>query len=385
MKYLPLVWAALSRKPAESILTCLAVTVAFALFGLMMGTRTTYQHVIEAARMDRLYVNSATGAQLPIHLNERLIRFDGVTGVGAFDWLGAYYRNPTQSAAIWYVDQGMQQGWSELESMNPARWAQLFANPAGVFVSSKTATRLSLNKGASLPVIARSASRADGDKVWNFEVLGVVPEDPSFNGVIIANYHYVDAARAPSEQGMVGGFRVAVRDPARASAIALQIDRYFANSDTATLSVPARTAAENMARSTMDMATQTLYISAAGLFMVVFVTANGIAQSVRERIPEFAVLKTMGFAQLRIVALVFAEAAAQCLPGALFGMLLACVLSRWPVKFLPSQLGNMPVPTLSVAVLIWALFFAIVLAIASAVVPVIRLRKLRVAEALAGK
>jgi putative ABC transport system permease protein len=386
MKYLPLIWAALWRKPVESVLTWLAVTVAFALFGLMVGSNATYRRVIEAARMDRLYVNSGDGDDLPISLRQQLVRFDAVSGVGAFKWLTGYYQDPHHNAGIISVDEGMRRGWSENRSLNSAQWDELFANPQGVFVTRNAAARLQLRAGDPFPLITREGVRADGDVVWHFRVLGVVPDDPTFEGgVIIGNYRYIDNSRTAQTQGKVNGFRVAVADPARASAIALAIDRYYANSDTPTLSIPARIAAENMAHSSMDMAEKTLYIAAAGLFMVLFVTANGIAQSVRERVPEFAVLETIGFGHRAIVAMVFAEAAAQCLPGAALGMALATTLSRWPLRYLPSDLGNLPLPTLSAIVYSWAALFAVLLALASSAVPVFRLRALSVTDALAGR
>ncbi len=385
MKYFPLVWAALWRKPVETLLTWLAVTVAFALFGLMVGSHATYQRVIDSARMDRLYVNTGAGEPLTIGLRQRLIRFDGVTGVGSFTGLDGYYQDPHNRVYVYAVDEGMRIGWSEMPLTN-AQWNHLIATPPGVFVTRKLADKLHLKAGDPLPLIARSGSRADGDVSWPFQVLGVIDEVPSFEtGVIIGNYLYIDNSRPLSNQGMVYGFRLAVSDPSRAVAIALTIDRFFANSDTPTLSVPARIAAENMAHSAMDMATKTLFIAAAGLFMILFVTANGIAQSVRERVPEFAVLETIGFEHRAIIGLVFAEAAAQCVPGAIAGMALATLLARWPLRFLPAELAGIPVPTLSLPLFALAFMIAIALALASSAIPVVRLKDLRVTDALAGR
>jgi putative ABC transport system permease protein len=385
VKYFPLIWAALWRKPVETMLTWLAVSVAFALFGLMVGSNATYRQVIDSARMDRLYVNSGAGEALPIGLRQQLLRFKGVTGVGSFSGLDGYYQDPHKHVYVYSVDSGMRSGWSELP-MSSAQWDQLLSRPAGVFMTQQVATRLGLKAGDTLPIITPSGLRADGDVAWPFEVLGIIAEVPSFEGgVAIGNYSYIDNSRPSGQQGKVWGFRLAVSDPTHAVATALSIDRFFANSDTPTLSVPARIAAENMAHSSMDMATKTLYIAAAGLFMILFVTANGIAQSVRERVPEFAVLETVGFGQRGIVGLVFAEAAAQCIPGAVVGMALATVLSRVPLRFLPAELAGIAVPTLSLSVFALALLAAAALALASAVIPVVRLRNLRINDALAGR
>jgi hypothetical protein len=76
VKYFPLVWAVLWRKPAEAILIWLAVTVSFTLFGCMVGIHATYDRLIENSRMDRLYVNarfpnaSPMGILLPFALRD---------------------------------------------------------------------------------------------------------------------------------------------------------------------------------------------------------------------------------------------------------------------------------------------------------------------------
>ena len=115
MKYLPLVWAAVVRKPAEALLMCLAVTAAFALFGLMLGLHTTYRRILESTRPDRLYVDPrfaiATGLRLPLAMRDQIARLDGVTGVGALYLLRGYYRDPHQSVRIRAVDEGMRRAW----------------------------------------------------------------------------------------------------------------------------------------------------------------------------------------------------------------------------------------------------------------------------------
>ena len=67
------------------------------------------------------------------------------------------------------------------------------------------------------------------------------------------------------------------------------------------------------------------------------------------------------------------------------GMALATLLSRWPLRFLPSQLANVSPPTMAPAVFAVALVCAIGLALASSALPLLRLRKLRINDALAGR
>jgi hypothetical protein len=88
VKYLPLVWSGLWRRPLEGVLIWLAVTPSFALFGAMVGLHVTYDHLIQSSRMDRLDINercpsaSPTGIVLPIALRDQIARVDGVSAVG---------------------------------------------------------------------------------------------------------------------------------------------------------------------------------------------------------------------------------------------------------------------------------------------------------------
>jgi putative ABC transport system permease protein len=175
---------------------------------------------------------------------------------------------------------------------------------------------------------------------------------------------------------------VRVREAARSREISRQIVRLFANSGTPTNSISRREASENMANSDGHRALATSGVGAAGLFMILLRVANGIAQSVRERAPELAMLKALGFGNRTLMGLVVCEAAIPCVAGAVLGLLLAGQLARWPAKFLPGDFANLPVPTMSVSVMLQAIGFAVVLALLSSVVPLMRVARVSVVSQL---
>ena len=389
MKLLPLVWTALWRKPGETLLVCLAVTAAFTLFGLMSGLHATYRAMVDSARQDRLEVGQrfpivTHGLRMPIAMREQIAHIPGVSAVGAYDVINGYYRDPHNHGQIMAVDKDMRTALSELP-LSAAQWDALLATPTGVLVSEKRARQWHLGQGDTLPFVSQSIPRADGSSTWEFHVLAIVPDDPMrANGFILGNDEYVNHSRLPQDQGYVAQFRVAVADPAQANAISLKIDRGFANSGTPTISIPDKSNWENASRWGISAASIAWPVAAAGLFMILLVTANAIAQSVRERIPEFAVLSTVGFRHSTLGALVVMEAAFPCLLGAAVGTALAGALTLWPASYLPADLRNVPKPTVSFLVLAWALGSAAVLALVSAALPVLRLKRLSVAKALAG-
>ncbi|HLB97620.1 MAG TPA: ABC transporter permease, partial [Acetobacteraceae bacterium] len=120
--------------------------------------------------------------------------------------------------------------------------------------------------------------------------------------------------------------------------------------------------------------------------MVLFLTSNAIGRSVRERVPEFAVLKTVGFHDVQLLALVFIEAVIPCVLGAVLGTGLAMLLGRWSAHLLPQYLTRMLTTSLAtLPVLALAVTLAVLLALASSAMPMLRLRRLSVADALAGR
>jgi putative ABC transport system permease protein len=390
MKYFPLVWAAVTRKPAESMLICLAIGAAFALFGLMLGLHTTYRHIVERSRQDRLYVNPrfaiATGLRLPMAMRDQIARLDGVSGVGALYLLRGYYQDPKNVGRIRAVDEGMRVAWPGFP-VSKHHWDLLFSTPNGLLVSRAAAEKWNLKEGDVFPFATSPAMRSDGAPFWEFQVLAIVPDDSAQggDGFILGNFGYVDRSRPLQDRGTAMELEVAIADAARANEISVTIDRLFANSGTPTTTIPERSGTENAINSGIATASVTLPVAGAGVFMILLVTANGIARSVHERIPEFAVLKTLGFRDRTLSALVFVEAAIPCLLGAILGTALAAALTQWPVDSLPQALMSVPKPTLSPLVLAWALGCALFLALVSSVIPVLRLRRISVTDALAGR
>lgn len=390
MKYFPLVWAALWRKPAEAILIWLAVTVSFTLFGLMVGLHATYDRLIENSRMDRLYVNarfanaSPKGILLPFALRDQIAHVEGVSAVSAVHYLRGYYRDPRQRATVFAVDEHMREAWPELP-LTGAQWDQLLATPDGVFVTRGRAAALGLKAGDPFPLITPAGTRADGAASWEFHMLGVVPNMPGHESLILGNLGYVDKSMPLALRGYAWEFRVAVRDAARANDISVHIDQGLANSSTPTLTIPDKVSEIDAVNSGISVASKTWPVAGAGVFMILLLTANGIAQSVRERTPEFAVLKTIGYRQSNLIALVLAEAAIPCVAGAGIGLGLAVLLTRLPAHYLPADLASLPKPILSIGVFAFSLACALLLALVGAVIPLQRLQRMSVTDALAGR
>ncbi|MEJ0005925.1 MAG: ABC transporter permease [Steroidobacteraceae bacterium] len=393
MKYYPLVWSALVRKPSETLLTFLAITTAFSLLSVMVGMNLTVRQLAAHARMDRLWVSrrfydDSSTQGLPTALRGRLARIEGVTGVGAVRWFSGYHADPHDPVDIVLMDEGMRQVWSE-GSITPAQWDRLFSTPSGILVSVKAAAKWNLKTGDVFPVITQPGSRNDGGTSWDFQVLGIIQDIynwSSGDGFIIGNSTYIENTAPPDQRGVEFAYQVSVKDAGRAMQISRQIDEQFVNSGNATLTLPKELNAQAQLSRGIDVESMTAAVAAAGIVMILFITGNAVARSVRERFPEYAILETIGFRFPTLLSLVFMEAVVPCLAGAAAGTALAAVLAGYATRFLPSSLAqSLSTPTPTLSVLGCAFGFAILLALFSCAIPMFKLRQLSVTDALSGR
>jgi putative ABC transport system permease protein len=387
VKYFPLVWAAFRRHTTESLLTFLVLTVAFTLFSAMVALRAAYDRAIEVNRMDRLLVSArfcCTG--LNIARRAEIESIPGVHGTALIQGVFGFHQEPSMRVGVWTIDGGTIAAIPELR-LTPEHWKKLQATPNGLLFTRTQAAKWNVKAGDVFPVKTGSFNRReDRAEAWPFTVVDIV-DDPAtqvdWMPNIYGNYDYLDATRIRVERGLVG-YVVAIDNPDDARSVCRQIDTRYANSETPSYCVPLQMDARNMVDSTISMRQMSLGIGTAGLFMILFLCANSVSESVRERLPEFAVLKTIGFGDRQVAALVFLEAALPAVAGALLGTALAAVLGSFT-----SQLGegsglNLPAASISGGIVAFALGIALVIAALSAVLPLRRLRTMQLAPALAG-
>jgi putative ABC transport system permease protein len=395
MKYLPLVWAAVWRNRTESVLTLLALSVAFALFGTMITVKAAYQRAIEDTRMDRLMVACAFDCGvIPLGYREQLARIPHVTAVGGQMWIGGREQDQRRWMMVTLVDEEMRSAWPELP-MSAANWRALEATPAGIFLTRTAAARRNVRVGDTVTVNSGPGATADGTGIYYFTVLGFIPDPPGWGTgsvgpvgnpeTIVGNLRYQQNWGRPDEQNIVLLMRVAVDRPEHARAVCREIETSFTNATPALYCVPAREDAEETADANINMRQISLGIGAAGLFMILFLCANGVAESVRERLSEFGVLKALGYRDAVIAALVILEAAVPVVLAAFIGSAFARAIDAFVARLAIKGVIDMPAVYPSVAALGWALAAALLIALLSALAPLYRLRHTDLAAVVAGR
>jgi putative ABC transport system permease protein len=271
-------------------------------------------------------------------------------------------------------------------NISQATWDMIQHDRTGIVMSRKQAELWHKKVGDTFTLIVPSITKANGTTTWTFKVLAISEDVPIASaGIIFGNYDYYDKSLPLADQGRFEEDDLTATDPAQTAAIAEDIDEKFANSSTPTRSDTEKAAyAVSNYLGGLDIDTLTHEIALAGLLMILFLTANVIAQSVRERFAEFATLRALGYGNGVVIGLVVLEAVVPCLAGAGLGIGLAAYLAQHVESIVPSGFG-IPTPTMSATVFAGAGISAFVLAFVSAALPVVRLVRMDIATALSGR
>jgi putative ABC transport system permease protein len=386
MRYVPLLWAGLFRKKTRTILTLLSVCVAFLLFGLLHAVTVAFESGANSADAKRLLTTARYSIiePLPLAYLRRIEQVPGVVGVAYADWFGAKYQNESNAFPVFAVDpRRYLDMYLELRIAHDQREAFITTRP-GAVAGRRLVERFGWRLGQKLPMSSERYPKADGSMHWEFDLVGILDaDDPTVRrntDLVLINVAYFDEARQ-ANKGQTGWYIERIADPAQAMAIAAAIDTLFTNSPDETRTQPEKEFAIGFAKQVGDIGALVLRILAAVFFTILLLTGNTMAQSIRERVPELAILKTIGFSDGKVTVLVLAEAVVMLLLGSGLGLLAATSL----MPALNGATGGR-FPPLFVHGRTWlvAMGIAVALALAIGVPPALRARRLKIIEALAG-
>jgi putative ABC transport system permease protein len=381
VKFLPLIWSALWRTPVRTALIFLQVTVAFALFGVLQGMKSGMDRAIANVRADVLYVGPAVygGAPLPVAELSRLRSVPGVKTVSFNYGMLTFYQKPTQPVYVLSLPPSdlFRTIAPEKFIVQPKDIEALRKTPTGALITADIGKKYGWHIGDKVPLTS-STLQANGSATWTFDIVGMVTyRDREEANWVFANYYYVDEARALNK-GTVGHFYAIVSDPKQAAAVSDAIDGAFANSANPTRTASFRELSQQSMQSLGDLNFAIRSILSAVLLALVFSTATMMMQTVRERTPELAVLKTLGFGNRTVFLLVAAESWLVCIPASLVGLALAWIAFPLAAKYMPGL--SMPM-----VVVAFGILGAVLVALISVSVPGLRAARLNIVDALAGR
>lgn len=377
--------ANLFHKKTRTLLTLASIVVAFILFGLLQSLNQAFSSGGDFVGATRLVTQSRISftTSLPMRMVPEMDAVPGVQRVMYQQWFGAKFREDTQIFAFAVDPQRLHDVYPEWV-MPEAQW-QAFANTrTGIIVGKKLAEKYGWKVGDKLPIQSTIFPQKNGDMTWAFDLVGIYGgkdaewEAQTAGGMYVNHAYFAEASQFGSS--LAGIFVLRLQDPNMAQSVAMTVDKRYENSSDETKTQTEKEFQAGFLKQLGDIGLIVRWILFAVFFTLLLVVGNTMAQSVRERVPQFAVLKTLGFSDNAVLGFVIAETTAMCAIGGLIGLGLATLLGGAMAKASPM----MPF-AIDYRVWVAGIIAIVVLSLIVGLMPALRARRLKIVDALAGR
>jgi putative ABC transport system permease protein len=318
---------------------------------------------------------------LPLAYRNRIAATPGVHSVTYATWFGGYYQDqrnqfgqfPTEPFEYFAMYPELKMPQEQLDA-----WAK---NRTGAVIGREIAEQYNIKVGDRIPIQATIWTKADGGRTWEFDIEGIFETtDPrGSSAFMLFQFDYFEEARAFAK-GTVGWYVLRVEPGADPVQVANAIDLQFANSPNETETSTEAAFAQSFAKQFGNIALIVTLILGAVFFTLLLVSGNTMSQSVRERISELAVLKTLGFSDRTVLGVVLSESVLIMLIGGLLGLGVGWVLVQGVAKAMGAFLPGM---FLSPEAILSAIGIMIGAGIIVGIFPAMKAMRLSIIDALA--
>jgi putative ABC transport system permease protein len=384
VRYFGLIWSGLWRKRTRTIFTMASIVVEVLLFGTLQGIDSSFEKVVNSGRLNVLVTANPSGLPLPMSYLRQIEAVPGVTAVIYQSQLIGYYQSQQNILFGVALDPMAFFSFDPRGFTLPDEQLRAFAQTrTGIVITPALAERLDWKVGDHVPFRAFQGVKKDGNPDWTFDVVGIfdTPGGPGREQpLFLMSYQYFDEARA-TRNGTVQLYSVKIGDASRAAEISAAIDNLFVNSSAPTRTGTERASAQAQLAQIGDLDFFITAIVGAAFFTLLLITATTMLQSYRERIRDFAVMKTLGFTDGGLAALVLSEALILSGVAASIGLLGAGALLQ-VVGSAGAGIGFAGIH-LPWTVFVAGLGAAVTLALVSTLPAAWRAKKLSIVEALA--
>jgi len=385
MRFLPLVWRNLLRRKVRTIFTVLSIFIAFLLFGVLMAIRMAFSMGVDMAGQGRLMTIDKVSIinPLPASYENQIKQIEGVKEVTHANWFGGYYQDIRNQFATFATDP---ESWlrvypKEYEVPEDQKKAWI-ADRTGAMVGRDTAKKYGWKVGQRVPVQGTIYRRPDGGP-WEFTIDAIY--DSTQKGAdktqFLFNYQYLRETipEASGFRDRYNWYVFTIDDPDRAPQVAAKIDAMFANSPSETKTNTEKAFVSDWAKQVGDIGKIMMWIVAMALFTILLVAGNTMAQAIRERTNELAVLKTLGFGDGRILRMVLLESLLIAAVGGGLGL----VVSYMIITAMGDPTGGLlPVFFFPPNDVVLGALLVIALGLAAGLLPALQAGRLRIVDAL---
>jgi putative ABC transport system permease protein len=325
-RWLPILWANLSRRKLRLVFTFISIVLAFLMFGMLDALRTSLAGVVNVVGADRVLVQSKISMVMPLpraHY-EKIRALPGVKAAASFNWFGGMYKDAKRPIQMQATDPDAFLRVYPDVTLKPEEIEAWKRNRQGMIVGELLARNNGWKIGDRIPIRSQIWRKLDGSDTWQFDIVGIygVKGTGVNKASAFFQYDYFNESLqfGKDQAGMIA---VRVEDPAQSDAVSARIDALFENSQNETKTATERQFVKRLLEQIGNIGAILVSVTTAVFFTMLLVTANTMAQSVRERTNEIGVLKTLGFGERTILSLVLLESLFLTIVGGLTGLLLA--------------------------------------------------------------
>jgi putative ABC transport system permease protein len=369
------------RHKLRATLTILGVTIAILAFGLLRTVVSAWYAGVEASSASRLVTRNAISLifPLPLAYKDKIRQIEGVRTVSYGTWFGGVYKEEKNFFPNLAVDaQSFMKIYPEF-MLSDDEFRAFLKDRKGFVAGRKLAEKFKWKPGDTVTL---KGLIFPGD--WDFVLRGVYRgRDKNVDeSQFLFHWDYLNERikdKMTSWANQVGFYMIDVNRPDLASAVSLAIDETFKNSLAETLTETEKAFQLSFISMTEVIVLAIQLVSFVIIFIIMAVVANAMAMTTRERIGEYAVLKTMGFGGWHILALILGESLVITLAGGILGV----ILTYPAAAIFGHELSNFfPIFNVEIKTVYFAFTAALMVGVIAAVVPTRSAIRIRIADGL---
>jgi putative ABC transport system permease protein len=383
MSWLGFVWANLTRRKLRLVFTLLSIILAFLMFGMLDALRTSLGKAVNLTGADRLISISKVSIidSFPVSYYEKTRAVEGVDSVVHLNWFGGVYKDGKAQIPVFPINvEEFFKVYPEVK-ITPEEFAKWKADRQGMVIGQVLADTYGWKVGQRVPIKSSIFRKANGGDSWDFNIVAIYKVENSAgwdNQSAMFHYDYYNES-LQFGRDQIGWMTVKVRNPDESENVAKRIDALFANSSDETKTATEKAFTKQFMAQIGNIGKILVSVVSAVFFTMLLVTANTMAQSVRERTNEIGVLKTLGFSSSAVLNLVIAEALFLTILGGLIGFGLAYLavgaMAGFMKKYFPVfEIGDSTILT-SVALML-------VMGVITGLWPAVSAMRLKITDAL---
>jgi putative ABC transport system permease protein len=369
------------RNKLRSGLTILGITIAILAFGLLRTVISAWYSGVEASSATRLITRNSVSLifPLPLSYRDRIRQISNVKTLSYGTWFGGVYIEEKNFFPNFAVEP---RTFFELYPefiLSPNEKDAFFNDRKGCVVGRKLAARFGWKMG---DIITLKGAIFFGN--WDFVIRGIYRgrDRDTDETQFMFHWDYLNEKLKKTPHpwaDQVGYYMVGVTRPDAAMEVAIAVDQMFKNSLAETLTETEKAFQQGFLAMSGAIVMAVQIVSFVVIVIIMAVGANTMAMTTRERIGEYAILKTLGFGGGHIAGLILGES----LVITLFGCALGIVLTFPAAKVFSSELGAyFPNFNVERVTLLFDLLAALAVAFTAAIIPTHRAIRIRIADGL---